>query len=258
MSPVDMLRPPVRRVRAWANRHNGRLVADLERRYNLNQLQRFEAVLNRHGRSIRDAASILEFGCGDGRLTQHLFEYAPAAAVSGCDVRREAVAACRRKCPQGRFFVNRAAPPLEVADAAFDFIYSYSVFTHLSESNHAAWLKELARALKPGGIMAHTVHSYAYLTRTAFFSPESLEKYHLADSIEAFMRSGRDYYYVVEDPAMPEYGHTIMRKEYVAASWPRASGCALLEYVEGAIEAYPEGCQDLVLLAKPGPGAGAG
>lgn len=251
MTRVEVLRPSIRRVKVWASRHNGRRVADLERRYNLNQLQRFEAILNRQGRSFRTASAILEFGCGTGRLTQYLFELAPAASVFGCDVLGEAIATCQRRFPKGCFVTNRAAPPLRFEDAQFDLIYSYSVFTHLSEANHRAWLKELGRLLRPGGMMLHTVHSYEYLRRTAFFSPESLNKYQLPGSVEAFIRSGRDYFYAVDNPLMPEYGHTIIRKAYVMERWPQAGGLALLDYVEGAIEAYPEGCQDLVLLEKP-------
>jgi SAM-dependent methyltransferase len=225
---------------------------DLWRRYNLNQLQRFEAVLNRHGRSLRAFPSIFDFGCGDGRLAQYLFTLAPGARVCGSDVRSEVIDACRRKHPQGRFLVNRPTPPLAIEDEAFDLIYSYSVFTHLTEPNHKAWLRELTRMLKPGGVMLHTVHSYEYLRRAAFFSPESLKKYAVVEPPEAFMCAGRDYLYVVEDPAAPEYGYTVMRKEYVLETWPRESGLTLLDYVEGAIESYPEGCQDVVLLAKPG------
>ena len=251
MSVAARLWPQARRVATWARRSARLTRADLERRYNLNQLQRFEAVANRHDRSLRTASAILEFGCGDGRLIQYLFEFAPAASVSGCDVQREAIAACQRRFPTGHFVANGATPPLSFPEAQFDLVYSYSVFTHLSESNHKAWLRELARTLRPGGMMIHTVHSYEYLRRAASFSPQSLEKYQLAESVEAFIRAGRDYVYVVDNPATPEYGHTIISQEYVTTRWPQYAGLELVEYVEGAIEAYPEGCQDLVLMRKP-------
>ena len=250
MTVVERLHPSARRMAAWLRHAGSARIPDLERRYDLNQLQRFEAVLNRHGRSLRACASVFEFGCGEGRLTQYLFTVAPGASIWGCDVRPEAIAACRRRCPSGRFIVNQPAPPLPVADAQCDLIYSYSVFTHLSEPNHHAWLKELARILKPGGVMLHTVHSYEYLRRAALFSPESLKKYSLPEPVEEFIQSGRGYFYVVEDPSMPEYGHTIICKEYVLERWPQYSGLELVEYAEGAIEAYPEGCQDLVLMRK--------
>ena len=247
---AEALRPRVRRARTWASRHNGRLLADFERRYNLNQLQRCEAALNRHGRSLAACGSILEFGCGEGRLLQHLFEYAPKAQVSGCDVRPEAIEACRRRFPAGRFAVNGAAPPLRFGGERFDLIYSYSVFTHFSEPNHLAWLGALAQALAPGGVMLHTVHSEAYLRRASLFSPEVLEKYRFPWPVETMPQAGPPYYYIADNPATPEYGHTIIRKAYVMARWPRASGLEVMEYVEGAMEAYPEGCQDLVLMGK--------
>lgn len=252
MTAIEALRPYARRLAALTANRYGLTRADLERRYDLNQLQRFEALLNWHSRSLRSFASILDFGCGVGRLVQYLFELAPQAAVSGCDVSPEAIRQCRRRCSKGRFLVNRWAPPLDMADETFDLIYSYSVFTHLSEANHQAWLRELARLLRPGGMMLHTVHSYEYLRRAACFSPWSLEKYHLPGSVDAFIASGRDYFYAVENPAAPEYGHAIIRKEYVMARWPQSAGLRLLDYVEGAIEAYPEGCQDVVLLVNEG------
>lgn len=250
LDPVKRLRRSVRRLLAKTRGATGLTRADLEQRYNLNQLQRYEALLNRHERSFRSFSSILEFGCGTGRLTQYLATLAPQAAVYGCDVSAELVAQCRRRCPRGQFLVNRWAPPLAFADARFDLIYSYSVFTHLSEANHRAWLQELARLLKPGGMMLHTTHSSAYVSRTAYFSPWSLEKYGAPGFLEAFLASGEGYGYVIDHPDMPEYGHTLIKRDYVMTNWPRLTGLEVLEHIEGAIEAYPEGCQDLVLLAK--------
>ena len=34
-------------------------------------------------------------------------------------------------------------------------------------------------------------------------------------------------------------------------NWYEATGLKILDYAEGCIEAYPEGCHDLVLLRKP-------
>ena len=98
---MSMLRAlPLRRHRRWS-------AAECEKRYNLNQLQKFEAVLNRNGRSLRQFASIVEFGCGFGRLTQYLFELVPQAHLFGCDIQSDLVAECRRKYPQGCFINKR-------------------------------------------------------------------------------------------------------------------------------------------------------
>ena len=218
----------------------------------LNQLQVFETVLRRHGRSLRQCRSILEFGCGYGRLTRHLFTLAPQAEIFGCDVSARDIAFCRRAYPQGRFTVNQPTPPLHLPDAQCDFIFSYSVFTHLSEENHKHWLQELARILRPDGVMVHTTHSVLSLRLIEMFSPERLSKYGLGGSVEAFAASGQAYHYAVDDPAQPEYGLTVISPAYILQQWPACSGLRVLEHVEGAMMGFPEGCQDLVVLAKGG------
>ena len=237
-----LLPPRIRRLSA----------AQQEQRYDLNQLQALEAMLNRHGRSFQRCAAILEFGCGHGRLTRHLARLAPHARISGCDVAGELVAACKRACPQGRFLTNEVMPPLGCEDAQFDCIYSYSVFTHLSEPTHRAWLAELAKKLRPGGVMLHTTHSYACLKRLAVFSPAALAKYALPSPVDDFLRAEPPYYYAVDNPLTPEYGLAVISRSYVTTRWPQYTGLRLTDYVEAAMEAYPEGCQDVVLLTQAG------
>ncbi|MBI4596938.1 MAG: class I SAM-dependent methyltransferase [Candidatus Omnitrophica bacterium] len=238
------------KLAALIPRRRGLSKAQLQQRAALNQLQRFEAVLNRHRRSLKDCTTILEFGCGHGRLLKPVADFVPGASIAGCDVLNKAVAVCRRKFPQGRFVTNGALPPLAFADGSFDLMYSYSVFTHLPEAHHRAWLKELARVLRPGGVMLHTIHSHEFLRRASRFSPESLVKYALPQPVDALIRSGTGYTYTMDDPTQPAYGLAIISPAYVAAHWPKVSGLTLLDHVEGAIEAYPEGCQDIVLLLK--------
>jgi len=43
-------------------------------------------------------------------------------------------------------------PPMSYEDNMFDFVYSISIFTHLPEDMQFAWLQELQRITKPGGI----------------------------------------------------------------------------------------------------------
>ena len=82
------------------------------------------------------------------------------------------------------------------------------------------------------------------------FSPESLVKYELPKSVDDLAQSSCGYHYVVDNPSMPEYGLTIISKDYVTTRWPHYSGLTLVDYAEGAMESYPEGCHDIVILAK--------
>jgi hypothetical protein len=59
-------------------------------------------------------------------------------------------------------FLYATCPPLDFPYQFFNGIYSVSVFTHLSESMHYAWIPELARVLKPSGILMLTLHGDLY------------------------------------------------------------------------------------------------
>jgi len=218
-------------------------------RYDLNQLQKYESVLNHHKNSLTDFEKVLEFGCGHGRLIQYLFGINTKASVFGTDILQEQVNKCKEKFPQGVFIRNGSEPPIELEDNQFDLIYSYSVFTHLSEINHLAWLKELCRILKPGGKMLHSVKSYEFVRRAKIFSPQNLVKYELIEPYEQF-EIDYPYHYIVDNPNTPEYGLTIISKNYIMENWHKETGLEILDYAEGCIEAYPEGCHDLVLLHK--------
>ena len=63
----------------------------LWKQYNVNQIQRLESALNQNGWSLGDFSSILDFGCGPGRMTQHLCWLASNAQIFGCDIDPEAV-----------------------------------------------------------------------------------------------------------------------------------------------------------------------
>lgn len=52
----------------------------------------------------------------------------------------------------GQFRRTRLEPPLPYGDAQFDLVYALSVFTHMHEENARAWLAELARVVRPGGL----------------------------------------------------------------------------------------------------------
>jgi len=82
----------------------------------------------------------------------------PSAQLTGTDVNAASIAWCRRHLPEIAFAANRPEPPLPLPAATFDIVLCRSVFTHLSESMHRAWIAELRRVLKPGGLIMLTSH----------------------------------------------------------------------------------------------------
>jgi len=80
----------------------------------------------------------------------------PGAVLYGTDYRDESVAWCRDHLDGITFYVNKLAPPLPFSDGFLDCVYAISVLTHLSEAKHFEWMKELARVIRPGGILIVT------------------------------------------------------------------------------------------------------
>ena len=109
-------------------------------------------------RSLESYPSILEFGCGCGRIMLWLGHLAGAVSLHGVDIDERAIKWARATMPYATFKVNNALPPLDYPDGSFDLVYNHSVFTHLDEEYQDLWLAELRRVTKPGGTILLTVH----------------------------------------------------------------------------------------------------
>ena len=107
---------------------------------------------------------VLEWGCGPGRLIRHIATLSPDRELhlAGADYNPESIAWCRENFPGVEFVENSLNPPLPFPDGTFHAVYNFSVFTHLSESVQRDWVKELARVLKPGGLLVCTTAGDAY------------------------------------------------------------------------------------------------
>jgi SAM-dependent methyltransferase len=106
-------------------------------------------------RDIRvEMGRALDFGCGAGRLTQALaahFDEAHGVDISGPMV-DEARRLASGRAGNVTFHVN-TAPDLSLFPAAhFDFVLSYIVLQHMPAPLALAYVSEMLRVLRPGGI----------------------------------------------------------------------------------------------------------
>src|SRR5262245_47581476 len=115
------------------------------------------------GRPLQVDTRILDFGCGWGRILRFFLRDCLAANLHGIDVDPGLVEICRKTMNYGSFDVVDPLPPTRVPNESFDFVVGYSVFSHLAEHASLAWVEELARVLKPGGVMVVTTEPRGFI-----------------------------------------------------------------------------------------------
>jgi len=109
---------------------------------------------------------ILDWGCGCGRVAQHLLED-ESLSVTGIDIDPENVEWCRRNLTRGKFSTVGLFPPTEFKNESFDLAFAISVLTHLTEDAMDKWLEEMQRLIRPDGLLLVTIHSVHSLLEVA-------------------------------------------------------------------------------------------
>lgn len=100
--------------------------------------------------------TVMELGCGVGRLLRHAPDPALAQIVA-TDVNAESLDWCRTNLPGVAYHHHGPLPPIASLPAmSIDIVYAHSVFTHIPLEHQLAWLREMARVLRPGGWLAAT------------------------------------------------------------------------------------------------------
>jgi len=121
-------------------------------------------ILNRNNIPPDSLKSILDLGCGCGRVIRHLKPLANSE-LYGTDYNAKLVDWCNTHLAFAHFGVNDLTPPLSYNDGKFDFVYALSIFTHLPEHLQLSWMNELKRIIREGGYLLITTHGRHYLSQ---------------------------------------------------------------------------------------------
>jgi SAM-dependent methyltransferase len=125
----------------------------------------FSDLLERNGRPLESLASVLDLGCGCGRIARW-WKDVDGPRFYGCDYNPKLARWCEANLPFLDARVNSLEPPLPFADAKpFSLIYALSVFTHLPAELERAWLDEIRSSLAPDGLLLFTVSGERYRDR---------------------------------------------------------------------------------------------
>lgn len=116
-------------------------------------------MLKELGAEIAPGSTVLDFGCGDGKLVYHFRKHGcQAYGIDIVDCYKDVQQQCREEgLVQGEeevfYTLNMDNYVLPFADNTFDCILSFYVFEHVQNWQQA--LAEIQRILKPGGVCLH-------------------------------------------------------------------------------------------------------
>ena len=97
---------------------------------------------------VHQPVSVLDVGCGTGKLLRRATTYWPEAQLIGVDPANGMIEEAKRLTPNATFFTGMSeALPLQ--DVSVDLALSTLSFHHWQDQ--AAGIREIARVLRPGG-----------------------------------------------------------------------------------------------------------
>ncbi len=174
----------------------------------------FEAATTKHaGKRLTDFDSVLDFGCGAGRLLQ--FFSPEKQKISGCDVNRPLISFMEKHFPKADIYQNKTEPKLKWAANSFDLVISFSVFSHLTRDSEDRWLTELERVGRPGAIYLITFQG-DWCIESKFPIP-----------VQNKLRKAGFHYFDIHTPKgsvmdfPSNYGSSVHTADYVRNEWSR-------------------------------------
>ncbi|MGA9285451.1 MAG: class I SAM-dependent methyltransferase [Solirubrobacteraceae bacterium] len=183
-------------------------------------LEDLERALAAVDRSLATQNSILEFGCGCGRIMRWMEDVGSTKTLAGTDIDKQAIKWASENISFASFAVNDGLPPTNYEDGEFDLIINHSVFTHLDESYQDQWLAELQRITAPGGLLVLSTHGeHAFQTAEQQLPADSHQRRQWRETLE------RDGILFISDDAyvgsaFPDFYHTTFHAPwYLFAHW---------------------------------------
>ena len=108
-------------------------------------------------------ATVLDYGCGYGRLARLMYYFVGESALIGVDPWDRSIEECKRAGLGDLFFQSEFLPQsLPVGERKFDLVYSFSVFTHLSEKAALTALQAIRRYILADGVLCITIRPPEY------------------------------------------------------------------------------------------------
>ena len=153
---LDGLDDSLRFYAEWAERYDERMEGRL--RYVAPRVMAERLAAHLDDRS----AAILDIGCGTGLTCQYLANLG-FSTCDGIDVTPAMIAKSRQRGIYRDLYEADITKPLDLPDAAYDAAISSGTFTHGHVGSEA--IPEIVRILKPGALLACSIHKDVWQTK---------------------------------------------------------------------------------------------
>ena len=110
-----------------------------------------------HSSNSNEKIYVLDWGCGVGRVIQHIPSGLPNAICYGADINKERIKWNRIHIPNILFDVIEYKQ-LPYPSSFFNLIYGISVLTHIHSTEQLFWIKELERIMQPSTVAVISTH----------------------------------------------------------------------------------------------------
>ena len=120
--------------------------------------------------------SILDWGCGTGRVTRHLPDYFPEAKITGADVNPSCIQWLQNNMQGIEWIQSSTNLSGETISAQYDLIIALSVLTHLPTNEQANWLNILHSLLNTKGLVWLSTHGKTYLHQLTHHQKKQLSE----------------------------------------------------------------------------------
>jgi SAM-dependent methyltransferase len=195
--------------------------------------------LNLVNRSVGSVRSILDFGCGYGRVTRALVQRFPPGIIDVFDVDAQAPIFCAHEFGVRPLVFNKDWDWNSVNFRRYDLIWVGSVFTHLSELFARETFSVLYRILIKDGILVFTAHGDGTFQRTRDgFYGEYYQS--LADDVEDGYRKNGIYFTAYQKTDLEILPFEFKKKQDFGMTWLRP------DFVQAIIEQISNGHLRLV------------
>jgi SAM-dependent methyltransferase len=180
--------------------------------------------------------AVLDMPCGFGRVTRCLAARFPAAKVTACDIRPQAVRFCTRGFNAEGVISKQEFDGLSFP-RPFDLIWCGSLVTHLDEPQTIALLELFARSVRAGGVIVVTTHGDAVARAISAGADYMLTREAVGSLTRSYEDSGYGYARYRWDSS---YGVSVISPDWIRRHVEVRSGLREIYFVERGWDSHQD------------------